>query len=197
VLAPSIALAQAEATFAGGCFWCMEPPFDELDGVMSTTSGYTGGHVEDPSYESVSAGYTGHTEAVRIAYDPAIVGYAQLLEVFWQNIDPLDAAGQFCDRGSAFRSAIFYHSERQKILAEESLAEIHTQLGEPIATSIEPAGPFYAAEGYHQNYYRDNAIRYRFYRITCGRDARLKELWGEKLSAPSAPAAPPRKRSHL
>ena len=171
----------AIATFAGGCFWCMEPPFDKLEGVISTTSGYTGGHQKDPTYGDVSAGGTGHYESLRVVYDPDKVSYKQLLVVFWHNVDPLDAGGQFCDRGDQYRTAIFYHDDEQRRLAEESkrvLEEAGT-FNAPIATAIVPAGPFYPAEEYHQDYYQKNPLRYRFYRYSCGRDNRLKELWGE------------------
>tara|TARA_R100001143_G_scaffold13073_1_gene14612 strand:- start:12886 stop:13695 length:810 start_codon:yes stop_codon:yes gene_type:complete len=173
----------AIATFAGGCFWCMEPPYDELDGVISTTSGYIGGSVKDLSYEQVLTGRTGHAEAVQIEYDPSQISYERLLEVFWRNIDPLDAGGQFCDRGSQYRSAIFYHNDQQKQLAEASREKLNTQAGlpGPIVTEIVAADidDFYRAEDYHQNYYQENPIRYKFYRWNCGRDARLEELWGE------------------
>ncbi len=170
---------RAVATFAGGCFWCMEPPYDELDGVHSTTSGYIGGDTEDPTYEQVTSGTTGHYEAVRVEYDPSVVSYEKLLDVFWHNIDPLDDGGQFCDRGDQYRTAIFYHDERQRELAEESkreLAENETLPGE-IVTEIIPATEFYAAEEYHQDYYEKNPLSYRFYKFTCGREARLEELW--------------------
>lgn len=172
---------QATATFAGGCFWCMEGPFDKLDGVVSTTVGYTGGEVENPSYEQVSAGGTGHAEAVQVTYDPKQISYSELLEVFWRNIDPLTADGQFCDKGNQYRSAIFYHDYKQKRLAESSKAAL-AQSGrfeQPIVTEIQPATAFYPAEDYHQDYYQKNPIRYKFYRFTCGRDNRLQELWGE------------------
>ena len=169
---------QAVAIFAGGCFWCMEPPFDALDGVLSTTSGYTGGSVPDPSYEQVSEGGTGHVEAVRVVFDPERVSYAQLLEVFWHNVDPLDDGGQFCDRGPTYRSEIFVADAEQRRLAEESRREVGERLGRPVVTQIRDAGPFYPAEEYHQDYYRKNPIRYRFYRSRCGRDARLEALWG-------------------
>ncbi len=171
----------ATATFAGGCFWCMEPPFDALDGVVSTTSGYTGGAKADPTYEAVSAGGSGHAEALKIVYDPAKVSYEKLLEVFWHNIDPTTRNGQFCDRGSQYRSAIFTNDESQQRLAEASkqaLEQAKTLPG-PIVTEIVVAGPFYAAEEYHQDYYTKNPLRYRYYRHGCGRDARLRELWGE------------------
>lgn len=168
------------AIFAGGCFWCMEAPFDKLDGVASTTSGYTGGHEENPTYREVSAGGTGHVEAVRIVYDPGKVSYERLLEVFWRNIDPTDDTGQFCDHGPQYRSAIFYLDEGQKRLAEKSKRELEEsgRITEPIATEIRAAGKFYPAEDYHQDYYRKNPVRYKFYRYNCGRDKRLRELWG-------------------
>ena len=171
----------AKATFAGGCFWCMEPPFDQLDGVVSTTSGYTGGHVPNPTYEQVSAGGTGHAEAVEVLYDPRKISYAELLDVFWHNVDPVTANRQFCDAGSQYRSAIFYHDEEQKRLAEASKAALERsgKLGKPIVTEIVPAGQFYPAEQYHQDYYLKNPLRYKFYRYSCGRDRRLEELWGK------------------
>lgn len=170
--------ATATAVFAGGCFWCLEQPFDELDGVLSTTSGYTGGRVANPTYEQVSAGDTGHVEAVEVVYDPERVDYERLLAVFWRNIDPLDDGGQFCDRGSPYRSAIFVRDTDKRRLAEASLEEIRERLGQPLATPIRDAAPFYAAEDYHQDYYRKNPLRYRYYRAGCGRDARLEQLWG-------------------
>jgi peptide-methionine (S)-S-oxide reductase len=172
---------RATATFAGGCFWCMEPPFDELEGVVSTTSGYTGGQRENPTYEEVSAGGTGHAEAVQIVYDPNVVSYTRLLEVFWRNVDPLDPGGQFCDRGNQYRTAIFYHSDEQRQQAESSKAALESAHALPgkIVTEIVPAGAFYPAEDYHQDYYERNPIRYTFYRFNCGRDRRLESLWGE------------------
>lgn len=169
----------ATATFAGGCFWCLEPPFDELPGVLSTTSGYTGGDKENPTYEEVSAGGTGHAEAVEIRYDPTRIDYGRLLDVFWRNIDPVDSQGQFCDRGDQYRSAIFYHTEEQRRLAEESKAALVNsgRFKQPVATRIMPAGRFYPAEDYHQDYYRKNPVRYKFYRFSCGRDQRLREIW--------------------
>jgi peptide-methionine (S)-S-oxide reductase len=172
---------RAVATFAGGCFWCMEPPYDKLDAVIATISGYTGGEVENPTYEQVSAGGTGHAEAVQVIYDPNKISYKKLLDVFWHNIDPLDAGGQFCDRGSSYRSAVFYANEKQQRLAQESKQALKksTRFGrQPIVTKIVPAGEFYRAEDYHQNYYQENALRYKYYRWLCGRDARLEELWG-------------------
>jgi len=170
----------AHATFAGGCFWCMEGPFDHVPGVVSTTSGYTGGNVKKPSYEQVSSGATGHAESVDVVYDPAKVTYAQLLDVFWHNVDPLDGGGQFCDRGNQYRTAIFYHDAEQQRLAEESkqALEASGKLKKKIVTQIVPAGEFYAAEDYHQDYYLRNPIRYKYYRFNCGRDDRLKDLWG-------------------
>lgn len=169
----------ATATFAGGCFWCLEPPFDGLPGVVSTTSGYTGGDKANPTYEEVSAGGTGHAEAVEIRYDPTRIDYGRLLEVFWRNIDPVDAQGQFCDRGDQYRSAIFYHHEEQRRLAEESKAALvkSGRFQQPVVTQIVPAGKFYPAEEYHQDYYRKNPVRYKFYRFTCGRDQRLQDIW--------------------
>ena len=172
---------EAVATFAGGCFWCMEPPYDKLDGVIATVSGYTGGSKVDPTYEEVSAGGTGHTEAVRITYDPAKVSYERLLEVFWHNVDPLDAGGQFCDRGDQYRTGIFVHDEEQRRLAEASKRALEDsgRFDQPIVTEIVAAGAFYPAEDYHQDYYETNPIRYKFYRWNCGRDARLTQLWGD------------------
>jgi peptide-methionine (S)-S-oxide reductase len=168
----------AKATFAGGCFWCMEPPFDKLDGVVSTTSGYTGGQKKNPTYKEVSAGGTGHAEAVEIVYDPKKVSYQKLLDVFWANIDPLARDRQFCDVGTQYRSAIFYHGDEQKRLAEASKAEAQKRFKQGIATEIVPAAKFYPAEEYHQDYYEKNPVRYKLYRSGCGRDRRLEELWG-------------------
>jgi peptide-methionine (S)-S-oxide reductase len=170
----------AVATFAGGCFWCVEADFDKVDGVISTTSGYTGGRTANPTYEQVSHGGTGHAESVEIVYDPAKVSYKKLLDVFWHNIDPLAKDRQFCDHGDQYRSAIFYHDEEQRALAEASKAEVEKRFEQPVATQIVPAGAFYKAEEYHQDYYKKNPIRYKFYRYNCGRDARLEELWGKK-----------------
>ncbi len=170
-----------KATFAGGCFWCMEPPYDALDGVISTTSGYTGGHKQNPTYEEVSTGGTGHTEAVQVVYDPKRITYARLLEVFWRNIDPVTANAQFCDHGTQYRSGIFYHDAAQRRLAEESkrALEASGRFKAPIVTEIVAAGTFYPAEEYHQDYYKKNPVRYKFYRAGCGRDQRLAELWGD------------------
>ena len=172
------------ATFAGGCFWCMEPPFDKLEGVISTTSGYTGGHQPDPTYKQVSAGETGHTEPVRIEYDPSRISYEALLEVFWNNIDPTTANRQFCDAGSQYRPGIFYHDEAQRVAAEKSLQELkqNKPFAEPLVTEITAAGEFYPAEDYHQDYYLKNPFRYKYYRFACGRDKRLEMLWGDSAS---------------
>jgi peptide-methionine (S)-S-oxide reductase len=180
--------AYATAAFAGGCFWCMEHPFDELAGVVSVTSGYTGGATKNPTYEEVSAGGTGHAESVEVLYDPAKIGYAQLLDVYWHNVDPLTRDAQFCDHGHQYRTAIFYHDSTQHRLAEESKQRLAARFTEPIVTEIVAAGPFYPAEGYHQHYYRKNPLRYKLYRWGCGRDRRLKELWGD--AAPRAEAGP-------
>lgn len=170
----------ATATFAGGCFWCMEPPFDQLDGVVSTTSGYIGGTVENPTYNQVSNGGTGHAEAVQVRYDPAKISYEQLLVTFWHNIDPLTANAQFCDYGSQYRSAIFYHDAEQQRLAGESkqFLELSGYFSKPLVTEIVPATVFYPAEDYHQDYYQKNPLQYKYYRYTCGRDARLQQVWG-------------------
>jgi len=171
-----------KATFAGGCFWCMEPPFDKLDGVISTTSGYTGGTEKGPTYEQVSAGKTGHLEAIEITYDPAKVSYDQLLDVFWKNVDPTQHNGQFVDVGSQYRTAIFYHTEEQRRLALESRNRLQEsrKFGKPIVTEIRPALEFYSAEDYHQDYYIKNPIRYKYYRWGSGRDRFLEETWGKK-----------------
>ena len=171
------------AIFAGGCFWCMEKPFDELPGVVSTTSGYTGGKVENPTYAEVSRGSTGHYEAMEVQYDPEQVSYDQLLETFWYNVDPVDDRGQFCDKGDQYRSAIFYEDLEQQQAAEASKRAIANRLNESIATDILPAAPFYDAEDYHQNYYQTHAVRYQFYRNACGRDRRLAEVWGDDAPA--------------
>ncbi len=179
-LAPEAEGDQAIATFAGGCFWCMEAPFDKIEGVFSTTSGYTAGQQMNPTYEQVSSGRTGHTEAVRVVYDPSKVGYEQLLEVFWRNIDPLAVNRQFCDRGTQYRSGIYTHDDQQHQLALASREELATsgKFDKPIATEIQKATTFYPAEDYHQDYYMKNPTRYNLYRQGCGRDRRLQELWG-------------------
>ncbi len=172
----------SQATFAGGCFWCVEEAFDQVDGVEATISGYTDGDIEDPTYGQVSSGATGHTEAVRVHYDPDVVDYERLLDVFWYNIDPTVEDRQFCDKGSQYRTGVFYHSERQKRLAEQSKQSIEAsgELPGPVVTPIKAAGPFYRAEESHQNYYVKNPTRYKFYKKACGRAARLRELWGDK-----------------
>ena len=166
------------ATFAGGCFWCMEHPFDEIDGVVDTTVGFAGGTVENPSYRQVSSGKTGHAEVVQVTYDPEQVSYEDLLDVYWVNVDPLDGGGQFCDRGDQYRTAIFVHDDEQLNAAETSRTTISEQFSEPVATQIATAGEFYPAEDYHQNYSDRNPIRYNYYRLACGRDRRLAEVWG-------------------
>jgi peptide-methionine (S)-S-oxide reductase len=175
----------ATATFAGGCFWSMEHPFDQLDGVIAVTVGYMGGHTQHPTYEEVAAGRTGHAESVQIEFDSAKIGYAELLDVFWHNIDPLAVDGQVCDFGSQYRTVIFYHSPTQHRLAAESKRRLETsgRFGQPIATQVVAAGEFYPAEEYHQHYYRKNPTRYALYRVACGRDRRLKELWGTSMQA--------------
>ena len=167
------------AIFAGGCFWCVEAAFDDIPGVIATNPGYIGGTVPTPTYEQVSAGGTGHTEAVEVRYDPQRTSYRQLLAVFWRNIDPHDADGQFCDRGNQYRSAIFVVDAQQRRLAEESLRALATSglLSGPIVTQITDAGPFYAAEEYHRDYHQKNPARYKFYRWNCGRDQRLNAVW--------------------
>jgi peptide-methionine (S)-S-oxide reductase len=168
------------ATFAGGCFWCVESDFDKVEGVISTTSGYTGGDKKDPTYREVSAGGTGHTEAVQIVYDPTKVTYDQLLKVYWRNIDPTTSNRQFCDTGSQYRAEIFYHNERQKDLAEQSKRAVEStkSFEAPIVTRITMASEFYPAEEYHQDYHSKNPVRYKIYRYGCGRDKRLEQLWG-------------------
>ncbi len=167
------------AIFAGGCFWCVEHLFDEVDGVYTTTSGYIGGHLKNPDYKTVSAGGTGHTEAVEVRYDPTTVTYTELLRIFWRNIDPTTRNRQFCDRGRQYRSGIFYLNNDQKRLAEASRRKLQANkpFSGPIVTEITAAGPFYPAEVYHQDYHHKNPIRYRLYRYNCGRDRRLRELW--------------------
>jgi peptide-methionine (S)-S-oxide reductase len=168
---------RATAMFAGGCFWCMEPPFDQLAGVLATTSGYAGGRVKNPTYEQVSRGGTGHAEVVQVTYDPAKITFPQLLETFWRNVDPFDGGGQFCDRGDQYRAAVFYGSEEEKRLAEASRQKVQEQLGRTVVTAIVPADTFYAAEGYHQDYYKKNPLQYKFYSWNCGRAQRLETLW--------------------
>lgn len=168
----------AIATFAGGCFWCLEGPFDDVDGVKSTTSGYTGGTEKNPTYEQVGAKKTGHAEALRIEYDPARVTYARLLDVYWHNVDPTAGDHQFCDWGPQYRPEIFYHDEEQKRLAQESRTKVEKKFGS-VAVKITPAGEFWPAEDYHQDFYMKSPDHYSAYRKGCGRDRRLKELWGD------------------
>ncbi|NGX15372.1 peptide-methionine (S)-S-oxide reductase MsrA [Wenzhouxiangella sp. XN24] len=171
----------ARATFAGGCFWCMEPPFDKLDGVIATTSGYAGGPEPDPTYRDVVAGRTGHAEVVQVTFDPARISYDELLRVFWRNIDPFVVDRQFCDRGAQYRTAIFYHDDAQRVAAEASLAEVVARFDRAVETEIEAeGGTFHPAEAYHQDYYLENPLRYRYYRFSCGRDSRLEEIWGDE-----------------
>jgi peptide-methionine (S)-S-oxide reductase len=174
------AAERGEALFAGGCFWCVETAFEGLPGVTAVISGYTGGTKKDPAYEEVSAGTTGHAEAVRVVFDPTKITYAKLLEVFWHNVDPTTANAQFCDHGTQYRSGIFYLDAAQKKAAEASRDAIvaSKRFAKPIVTEITAAGPFYAAEEYHQDFYKKNPVRYQSYRLGCGRDNRLKELWG-------------------
>ena len=179
---PAVAGDTDYATFAGGCFWCMEADFEKVNGVLSVTSGYTGGSVVDPTYKEVSAGGTGHAESVRLVFDPKVVSYEELLTFFWHHIDPTVKDRQFCDVGNQYRTAIFYHDEAQRRTAERSLAELEKSkpFPEPIVTEITADTAFYPAEAYHQDYYKKNPIRYAYYRRSCGRDQRLHELWGEK-----------------
>ena len=175
------------ATFAGGCFWCVESDFEKVDGVVEAISGYTGGDKPNPTYEEVSAGGTGHAEAVQVRYDPAKISYKQLLDVFWRHVDPTDDGGQFVDRGSQYRTAIFYHDEEQKRIAEDSREQMEksSRFSAPIVTEIVPLTEFYPAEDYHQDYYRHNPLRYRFYRLGSGRDQFLKSTWGAEATASS------------
>ena len=177
--AHSVAFAANEnVVFAGGCFWCMEPPFDKVDGVISTISGYSGGHTENPTYKSISSGTTGHYEVLKVEYDPAKVSYEELLNIFWKNIDPFDPIGQFCDKGPQYRAAVFFSNEEQKQLAQKTKSSMQDKLGDKanIVTQILPAKKFYAAEDYHQNYYLKNPVRYKYYRFACGRDNRLQQV---------------------
>jgi peptide-methionine (S)-S-oxide reductase len=178
------------AVFAGGCFWCMEKPFDALPGVTSTTAGYSGGRTVNPSYEEVSSGGTGHIEVVQITYDAARVSYAKLLDVFWRNVDPFDGGGQFCDRGSQYRAAVFVANEEERRAAAASKLALEQRFGRKLATTIESAAPFYAAEDYHQNYYEKNPLRYRYYRGGCGRDRRLEAVWGAEARGENPKVAP-------
>lgn len=174
----AMAAPSAEAIFAGGCFWCMEPPFDKTSGVLSTTSGYTGGKKSNPTYQDVSAGKSGHIEALKVVYDPSKVSYSQLLKIFWKNIDPVDGGGQFCDRGPQYQSAIFYLNEEQRKEAASSKAEVEKKITS-VKTELLAAQVFYPAEDYHQDYYQKNPLRYKYYRFSCGRDKRLEKVWGK------------------
>jgi len=169
--------ARAVAVLASGCFWCTESDFDHVAGVISTTSGYSGGRVANPTYGQVSAGNTGHLESVRVVYDPSRVSFAQLVNYLFRTSDPTDSGGSFCDRGHQYRSAIFVRTPEERRIAEAVKARVARQLGRPVATLIAPAAPFYPAEDYHQDYYRKNPVRYRFYRWNCGRDQRIREIW--------------------
>jgi peptide-methionine (S)-S-oxide reductase len=175
------ATAQAKAYFAGGCFWCMEEAFEKVEGVLSVTSGYMGGTVANPSYEQVSAGQTGHAESVEVIYDPAKVSYQKLLDAFWRNVDPVTPNAQFCDHGSQYRSVIFYGTEEERRLAEESKSAIERskRFSQPIVTQLVMASTFYPAEDYHQDYYKKNPLRYKYYKFGCGRAQRLETLWGK------------------
>jgi peptide-methionine (S)-S-oxide reductase len=180
----SDAVATEVATFAGGCFWCVEADFDKVDGVMATVSGFMGGTTPNPTYKEVTAGGTGHLEVVHVTFDPRKVSYDTLVEHFWRTIDPYDAGGQFCDRGESYTTAIFAHTPEQKRIAEASRVAIAETgpLKQPVATTVRDAGPFTAAEDYHQDFYKRNPIRYKFYRYGCGRDLRLEALWGKKVA---------------
>ncbi|MGM0522290.1 MAG: peptide-methionine (S)-S-oxide reductase MsrA [Pseudomonadota bacterium] len=177
--------ASAQAIFAGGCFWCMEPPYDRQPGVSATISGYIGGELDNPTYEEITGGDTGHAEAVKVEYDPEQISYEQLLAIFWRNIDPFAEGRQFCDVGNQYRSAIFYDNDEQRELAEASKAEMEDRFERDIATEIVSADTFWPAEEYHQNYYEKNPVRYKFYRFSCGRDGRLEEVWGEEAGGPT------------
>ena len=179
-IAHAASAQQLEKTiFAGGCFWCVESDFDKVPGVVSTVSGYTGGKTNDPTYRQVTAGDTGHYEAVEITYDPAKVSYEMLLAAFWRSVDPTDAGGQFCDRGQSYATAVFVANDKERALAEASKKDAQKLLDKPIVTPILAAAPFYEAEDYHQDYYKNNPLRYRYYRFSCGRNRTVKELWGE------------------
>jgi peptide-methionine (S)-S-oxide reductase len=169
-----------QATFAGGCFWCMEKPFDHVQGVVSTTSGYSGGHVVNPTYQQVTAGSSGHLEAMQVTYDPDLISYEELLYVYWRNVDPFDGGGQFCDRGQSYSPAIFYQTEDERELATRSMEQVQETLGRTVEVDIRTFDAFYAAEDYHQDYYMKNPIRYAWYRSGCGRDRRLQEIWADE-----------------
>lgn len=177
--APPLSEGQAVAVFAGGCFWCMEKPFDKVSGVVSTLSGYTGGQLEGPTYREVSGHKTEHIEALRVVYDPSVVTYERLLEVYWHNVDPTQSDGQFCDRGHQYTTAVFVENKAERKAAEKSKRAAQETLGAPVVTVIRDAATFWVAEDYHQDYYRKNPAHYSRYRLGCGRDARLKALWGD------------------
>ena len=186
-VAPQLVLAATDdglavATFAGGCFWCVESDFDAVPGVAETTSGYTGGTVDNPTYKQVSEGGTGHREVVQIRYDPKQVSYERLLHIFWRSVDPTDDGGQFCDRGESYQTAVFAGNEEERLLAEASKEALDRSgvLDAPVVTPIEPLKAFYPAEDYHQDYYTKNPVRYRFYRFSCGRDTRVQQVWGDQ-----------------
>ena len=178
LVAGSLRASTAKATFAGGCFWCMEAEFEELPGVVSVTSGYTGGSVKNPTYEQVSSGTTGHAESVEVVFDPSKVTYEKLVDVYWTNIDPLTVNGQFCDRGEQYRTVIFFHDEEQRRIAEESKKRVEARLGARVVTQIVPASAFYPAEEHHQHFSKKNPLRYGQYRKGCGRDELLQQIWG-------------------
>ncbi len=180
MIAPTETPTTKTIVMAGGCFWCMESPFDATDGVISTVSGYSGGHLDNPTYKDVSGGASGHIEVLQVTYDPSKVTLERLLDIFWRNIDPLDGGGQFCDRGDQYRSALFYVDDAEKAVMEASKAKHEAIVGDQIVTELLPAAPFYAAEDYHQDYYLRNPVRYKYYRYRCGRDERLQELWAGK-----------------
>jgi len=179
VSAPALA-AEKTALFAGGCFWCMESDFEDAKGVSKVVSGYAGGSLENPTYEMVSAGNTGHFETVEVTYDPAVISYEQLLQIYWQNVDPFDDQGQFCDKGSQYLAAIFYGGAAEEAAAKASLAAVEKKFGKPVATLLKPAARFWPAEDYHQDYHANNAMHYKLYRSGCGRDDRLEKVWGGK-----------------
>ena len=177
-----VATAQADESsvvLAGGCFWCMEKPFDKTEGVLDVTVGYTGGSAERANYKAVSADKTNHYEAIQVKYDPDKITYAELLKVFWPQVDPFDDKGQFCDKGTQYRAAIFHMNNQERDIALASKAEVEKQLAQPVVTAILPRQPFYPAEDYHQDYYKKNPLRYTFYRTRCGRDRRLQQVWGD------------------
>ena len=179
-----ISSEKREIILAGGCFWCLQPPFDKMKGVLKTHVGYAGGPDSPrPTYETVSAGGTGHLEVIKITYDPDLVTYEELLHIFWHNIDPLDGSGQFCDKGPQYRSAIFYKTPEEKAAAEKSLQDISGLLSGSVKTEILPLKTFFEGEDYHQDYYKKNPLRYKFYRFNCGRDKRLEVLWGKKVNS--------------